>query len=292
MGALRRFAFACYRARIVCIVIGLACTALRPLLGWAMPDPPAAVAARASIAGPPLLLIGYLLVVLGPRLIPRRAPVTVASPVTGRWRALNSPASRVPSHGVRLFGQSHAIDLVAEPADPAHGVRPEFGSGAAMRPNADYPAFGAPVRAMLSGTVVRASDRRRDHRARSTRAALAYLTIEGELRLLGGPGLVVNNHVVIRDANGVFALVAHLQRGSVVVDVGDTVRAGDTIGRCGNSGNSSEPHVHAQRMDRASPAFAIGVPMRFAGVLLDDAQESADLLPKNDHHMTVPGRRD
>ncbi|WP_058592994.1 M23 family metallopeptidase [Leucobacter chromiiresistens] len=288
MGALRRFAFACYRARIVYIV---ACIALRPLLGWALPDPLGAVAARAAIAAPPLLLIGYLLVVLGPRFIPRRAPVTVTSPVTGRWRALNSPASRVPSHGVRIFGQSHAIDLVAEPADPEQGVRPEFGSGAAMRPNADYPAFGAPVRAMLSGTVVRASDWRRDHRARSTRAALAYLMIEGELRLLGGPGPVVGNHVVIRDANGVCALVAHLQRGSVVVDVGDTVRAGEMIGRCGNSGNSSEPHVHAQLMDRASPAFAIGVPMRFAGVLLDEAEEPADLLPKNDHRMTVPVRR-
>ncbi|MBV9095093.1 MAG: M23 family peptidase, partial [Streptosporangiaceae bacterium] len=42
----------------------------------------------------------------------RREPVTVRPPVTGRWLAVNSPANRVPSHGVHAYGQGYAIDLV------------------------------------------------------------------------------------------------------------------------------------------------------------------------------------
>lgn len=52
-----------------------------------------------------------------------RDPVEVAPPVTGRWTALNSPADKVPSHGVHLYGQTYAIDIVAEP-EAADGEPP------------------------------------------------------------------------------------------------------------------------------------------------------------------------
>ena len=48
----------------------------------------------------------------------RREPVAVRSPVQGSWRALNSPATRVPSHGIQGYGQTYAIDLVYDPAGP------------------------------------------------------------------------------------------------------------------------------------------------------------------------------
>ena len=42
-------------------------------------------------------------------------PVEVSPPVRGRWVAVNSPADRVPSHGVHAYGQTYAIDLVHHP---------------------------------------------------------------------------------------------------------------------------------------------------------------------------------
>ena len=39
-----------------------------------------------------------------------REPFTWALPFTGRWIVQNSPASRVPSHGTELFGNSHATE--------------------------------------------------------------------------------------------------------------------------------------------------------------------------------------
>lgn len=59
--------------------------------------------------------------------------------------------------------------------------------------------------------------------------------------------------------------------------VGETVRAGTRIARCGNSGNNSEPHVHAQLMDRASPWTAQGLPMLFVDVVLDEGGPLAAL---------------
>lgn len=224
-----------------------------------------------------------VLAIFGPRLLPPVTPQIVKAPVAGRWLALNSPASHVPSHGVRAYGQAFAIDLVYE---PAHGTRPQFG-GPSMRDSTEYPAFGQAVFAMFDGTVVKASDSKRDHRARSNWFDYFYLLVEGMLREIGGPGFIVGNHVTIRSDDGVYGLVAHLQRGSVEVTVGERVTAGQQIGRCGNSGNSSEPHVHAQLMDRESLWVAQGIPMEFSEISLDDEQPPVNGLPKNGEHLIV-----
>lgn len=231
-----------------------------------------------------LAVLCLLLAFLAPRWLPERPAQMVVPPVRGRWLGLNSPASKIPSHGVRAYGQTYAIDIVAEPVD---AQRPEFG-GEMMRSPREYPAFGQPVLAMLDGEVVRASGWRRDHRARSNVWGVLYLMIEGMIREIGGPGFIVGNHVTIRGDDGSCATVAHLQQGSLTVQVGDRVTAGTRIGRCGNSGNTSEPHVHAQLMDRASFWTAQGIPMAFAGIALGDDAERVDALPSNGQHMTAP----
>jgi hypothetical protein len=61
--------------------------------------------------------------------------------------------------------------------------------------------------------------------------------------------------------------LCHLQRASVQVWVGQRVRAGQTLARCGNSGNSTEPHLHVQAVDRPDVLHASGVPITFGGRL-------------------------
>ncbi|MGA4840965.1 murein hydrolase activator EnvC family protein [Streptomyces sp. G45] len=194
-----------------------------------------------------------------------RAPVEVRAPVTGRWSALNSPADKIPSHGVHVYGQTYAIDIVAE--DERH-PRPGFTWlwPLARRPER-YPAFGADLVAVADATVVRAEDGQRDHLSRSSLFGVLYLLLaEGELRGLAGARRVVGNHVILDLGDGTYAAYAHVQRGSLAVRPGERVRAGQTIGRCGNSGNSSEPHVHFQLMDGPDLDSARGVPFRWAGV--------------------------
>lgn len=57
-------------------------------------------------------------------------------------------------------------------------------------------------------------------------------------------GNPAGNHVVVDFGNGEFGFLAHMRRGSIVVNEGDDVPAGQELGRCGNSGNTSEPHIH------------------------------------------------
>jgi murein DD-endopeptidase MepM/ murein hydrolase activator NlpD len=152
--------------------------------------------------------------------------------------------------------------------EPTPGSRPAFGSGPAFRPPSDFPAFGQPVLAPADARVVAARDGARDHRSRSTWAAFAYMMVEGSLRELGGAGRVLGNHVVLDLGGGVYAVLAHLRHGSVAVRPGEQVRRGQVIGHCGNTGNTSEPHLHFQLMDHPRPTVAAGLPFTFAGTEL------------------------
>ncbi len=116
----------------------------------------------------------------------------------------------------------------------------------------DYGCYGVPVVAPASGLVTTAHDGEPD-------AVPGVLT--NNLEAPSG------NHVVIQLETGTYLEIAHLKQGSVVVKSGDAVAEGQTIGQCGNSGNTSEPHIHIHHQ-RQDPAifpinFAEGLPLYF-----------------------------
>ena len=74
---------------------------------------------------------------------------------------------------------------------------------------------------------------------------------------------IAGNHVIVDLGGGHFALWAHLRPGSLRVKVGDHVKRGQVLGLVGNSGNSSEPHLHFQVMDGPSSLGSEGVPYAF-----------------------------
>jgi hypothetical protein len=136
--------------------------------------------------------------------------------------------------------QRWAYDLVIEP----------YFSGSSKLE--DYGCFGTPVVAPIGGKIVSAHDGEPD-----------------EI-----PGIVSNNfeaptgnYVVILMETNTYLVIAHLKNGSVLVESGDTVEEGQEIGLCGNSGNTSEPHIHIHHQ-RQDPAvfpinFAEGLPLYF-----------------------------
>lgn len=283
---MRAVVLALYRLRVPFFALSIIAIFVGTVVERILPDSQLASAVgRLPLIGLVGMVAGYLLAFLGARLLASPpAPIIVGSPVQGRWMGMNSPVDRVPSHGVRVYGQAYALDLVHEPIEIP---RPVFGRGPAMRRCSDYPAFGQPLRSMVAGTVVKASDSQRDHRARSNKWALVYLMAEGALRELGGPRFVVGNHIIVRTEQGNYALLAHLKQGSALVRRGDTVEAGEVLAACGNTGNSTEPHVHAQLMDGPSIWTAQGIPMAFADVSIGGEQTMRDGLPGNGEHLTA-----
>jgi murein DD-endopeptidase MepM/ murein hydrolase activator NlpD len=201
----------------------------------------------------------------------------LSTPLAVRSTAVNSPSTRVPSHGTHGFGQTYAVDLVPTP-EGTSWPPPDRGTGRGttfLRPE-QFPGFGSPVLAPASGTVVHTLNIMRDHRSRIGSIGLAYLMVESMFREMIGSPTMLGNHVVIRMADGTHTVCAHLRRGSVRVRAGEQVRAGQQIGRCGNSGNTTEPHLHCQRQDVADPAFAVGLPWTLAGRRLPANMEVLD----------------
>ncbi len=74
---------------------------------------------------------------------------------------------------------------------------------------------------------------------------------------------MAGNHVFIRATQGGYVGLVHLQQGSVRVSPGDRLSAGDPLGNCGNSGNSTQPHLHIQALDGLDLETASGLPLRF-----------------------------
>ena len=192
-------------------------------------------------------------------------PVVLAYPFTGLWRVENSPARRVPSHGTSAYGVSHAIDFVAVDERGLSAPR-TWRTWVGVEPPEGFAGFGSPVLAPVGGTVVAVHDAEPDHEARRSQVRLAAYALGQAGRARRGIVGLAGNHVGIALADGgPYVLLAHLRQGSALVSVGESVDVGQQVGECGNSGNSTEPHVHVQVSDSLDGIGARGLPLAFRG---------------------------
>ncbi|MEU0256420.1 M23 family metallopeptidase [Streptomyces sp. NPDC006184] len=202
---------------------------------WRLPGLPAGHGALRA-AGGIALLAGSVWLVAAARLHRWRAPLSqpLLFPLEGTWYVVQG-GGRVLNHHARIPEQRGALDLVA--LGP-HGTR-----GRPGRELTAYVAYGRPVRSPCDGRVVSAADLVQDQNP-------------GEIRYQPPYG----NHVFL-DTGREIVKLAHLRPGSVTVAKGETVRRGQLIGEVGNTGNTTEPHlhIHAER-------DGVGLDLRFTGV--------------------------
>ena len=187
-----------------------------------------------------------------------RAPVIVEAPLRGTdWIAGDSvhdgpdAAHRralLFDHGEAFLAQRYAIDWVRYRI--TNGVGTTW-SGPENQ-NSSYFCYDAPIYSMTSGIVTEVLDGIPENVAHSGRMAI-------DVNFLNAGG----NHVVIYMGYGLYAFYAHMRPGTVNVKVGDPVTAGEIIGRVGNSGNSTEPHLHEHIVNEPSFLAGQGVPYEF-----------------------------
>ena len=141
--------------------------------------------------------------------------------------------------------QKYAVDILAL---NSIGMRSNGGSELS-----DFVIWDAPVLAPCDGEVAFARDGLAD--------------VQGPSKNSERPA----GNVVALTCGAHTVFLAHMRQGSVAVEAGDKVRAGAVLGRVGNSGNSSEPHlhIHAEAGPFKGEASANpGVAMTFSGRFL------------------------
>ena len=178
-----------------------------------------------------------------------KPPEVLSLPFEGTWLAANSPTRRVPSHGTHFLGQTFAIDFVKVNERRRSGLHRDWRTFLGTEPPDRFRGYEAPILAPATGRVVRAHDGEVDHEARRSILTLVpYLLTQGR-RLREGLDSLIGNHVILElRPGGPFVLMAHLRRGSLLVRADEQVEVGQQLARCGNSGNSTQPHVHIQVM--------------------------------------------
>jgi murein DD-endopeptidase MepM/ murein hydrolase activator NlpD len=76
------------------------------------------------------------------------------------------------------------------------------------------------------------------------------------------------NHIIIRHSKKEYSLIAHLKPKSVTVKKGQKVKQGQVIAQCGNSGNTTEPHIHFQMNNGKNFFTTAGLPIKFKNVVV------------------------
>jgi murein DD-endopeptidase MepM/ murein hydrolase activator NlpD len=178
--------------------------------------------------------------------------------------------------------EEFALDIIAIDANGSTHRR----SGAR---NADFHAYGTDVVAAAPGQVVSAIHGVPEPAPMLRRAGEAMEAYYGRIgeqqakNLAAGERGVSGNAVIIDHGNGEFSSYVHLLPGSIRVNAGDRVTAGQIIGKLGSSGNSTEPHLHFQVCDKGSSLSCAGIPPTFVGIEVLNADgprpiQSGDLV--------------
>lgn len=207
---------------------------------WRMAEgPPFWRAHLSPLAG--IAILGGLLVWIALGVFSAPAPHALRFPLEGgRFVVVQGGAHMLLNRHYSHPAQRHAADIVA--------VGPAGFRAAGLLPDdpSRYAIFGLRVVSPCAGKVVEVADGLPD---------LSPPRMD--------PDHPAGNHVVLEcGAEGIRVLLAHLQRGSVAVAEGARVGPGDLLGLAGNSGNTSEPHLHIHAVDAAT---GLGVPVAFDG---------------------------
>jgi hypothetical protein len=185
-----------------------------------------------------------------PLTVSRAKPVSIGPPLRGgMWVAVNGPANTsihrralLAVGGGARIAQRFAIDWVKVDMQGR-------GFDGDAKDNKTYFAYGEEAVAVADATVVAIKDGIPENVPGLTSRAVP-ITLE----------TVTGNLVTLDLGSGLYAFYAHFQPGSLRVKPGDRVRRGQVLGLVGNSGNSTQAHLHFHVSDSAEPLGSEGVP--------------------------------
>lgn len=225
------------------VIVGYLAAVLRSYrvarrLPWRSADPPAQRRSAYVVSGALLLFFGGALVWIERGRFHAAPAVSIASPLRdGTFYVGQGGNNTLLNYHNAHRSQRHALDIAALNAAGARAA------GLYPRELDAYEIFDAAVYAPCTGRIHAAVDGLPDQ----TPPASDRTNIAG-------------NHVVIA-CEGVLLLLAHLRKASVAVRPGQHVTTGTLLGQVGNSGNTSEPHLHIHAVRAGSGSILDGAPV-------------------------------
>ena len=198
-------------------------------------------------------------------------PIPIKSPLKGEWMVLNSPGTKIPSHGTHSFATTYAYDLMQVDWTQKHvkfhrkSTLDHILGRVHLK---DCFSYGKPIYAPISGRVVETLD---GYPEREPVQPLRDISVAFKNAWFFDPRKhsiqdIAGNFVIIQGDqiwDGIWAFLGHMKTGSVKVKNGERIESGDLIGDVGHSGNSTAPHLHFQLMDGPDANTARGVPCCF-----------------------------
>jgi hypothetical protein len=183
-----------------------------------------------------------------------RTKTRLRLPFKGEWYVFWGGRTLDRNHHAASRSQRFAHDLAIMRDGSTH-----TGDGRRLK---DYHCYGKPVLAPADGVVAWIEDGHPDQAIGTS-----------------DPAHPIGNGVVIDHGNGEFSVIAHLQPGSLKVKLDQRVKAGQTLGKVGNSGNTSEPHVHYHLQNAIDMREADGLPAFFEHLIIDGSRtERAEIV--------------
>jgi murein DD-endopeptidase MepM/ murein hydrolase activator NlpD len=166
-------------------------------------------------------------------------------PFKGEWTVVWGGDTKELNYHVESEAQKNAFDMV---------IKNEKGNSYKTDgiTNEDYYAFGKELLAPCDGEIVLVVDGVKDN-------------IPG----VSNPIYVPGNTVVVKTKNHEYLFFAHFKQHSIVVKQGQKVMQGQLLGLCGNSGNSSEPHLHFHIQNVEDMNIATGVKCYFEKIMVN-----------------------
>jgi hypothetical protein len=185
--------------------------------------------------------------------IPERNRTSLTMPIKGQWNVVWGGNTIEDNYHHNVRNQRFAVDF---------NILDEIGRShiGDETLNESFFAFGKEVMAPAGGVVTEAIDGVRDNPP-----------------FLANEYSAVGNCVIIQHSDSEFSVLAHLKNGSVRVKAGDKVTRGEIIGLCGNSGSSTEPHLHYHLQNTANLAEATGIKLYISDVFVANKEHGQEL---------------
>jgi hypothetical protein len=175
-------------------------------------------------------------------------------PFKGKWTVQDGGVTKELSHSWEAISQRYAYDFII--VDLEHFRDTGYWYPGNPEDLYSYTCYGKDIIAVADGVVVKICNRHPDRQVTGKEILSDSWDIRG-------------NFVIIKHAENEYSLCCHLAKDSITVKVGDNVKQGEVIAKCGNSGITNEPQLHFQLQTNKSFFFSAGLPIAFSNIKIE-----------------------